>query len=100
MTETQFIKSEERGKKYEVEFEVFDPKVKIKNNVYPLPWEFHNCGTCRSARFLQKPEPGVLRVKCLLSGLWIDENEGTFDNGCPGHRRAIPRREIIGGVTL
>jgi len=92
--ETQYLRSEDRGHKLIAEFEVPNPKVKIKNNIFPFPDEYYNCETCRRARLLERPEPGVIRVKCLLSGLWIEENKDIFDNGCSGHARKTPRTNI------
>ena len=90
MGETQYIKPEDprsthKLERLSAEYEVFTPKVHIRNNVFPFPNEIYNCATCRRSRFLQHPEPGVIKVKCLIqSEPWIEENEGIFDNGCPG----------------
>ena len=89
MGETQYIKPEDprsthKLERLSAEYEVFSPKVHIRNNVFPFPNEIYNCATCRRSRFLQHPEPGVIKVKCLIQSDWIEENEGIFDNGCPG----------------
>jgi hypothetical protein len=95
MGETQYIKPQERGGP-SFEYEVFDPKVKIRNNVFPFPHEYYNCETCRRHRFLMKPEPGVIKVKCLMQNRWIEENEGIIDNGCPAWARKIHAKEVEG----
>jgi hypothetical protein len=99
MGETQYIKpvdprSTHKLERLRAEYEVFSPKVHIRNNVFPFPEDYHNCQTCRESRLLQRPEPGVIKVKCILQADWIEENEGIIDNGCPGHRRKIPRKDI------
>jgi hypothetical protein len=98
MPETQYIKPENpRGRGFEkmrVEYEIFDPKVKIRNNVYPFPHEYYNCESCRRARFIMRPEPGVLKVKCLIQNDWIEENQGIIDNGCPAWARKIHAKEV------
>jgi hypothetical protein len=92
MPETQYIKPKERGG-LGYEYEVFDPKVIVKNNVFPLPHEYHNCSTCRRASLTTK-QPRGIQSWCGFTMKWKMEREDLIDNGCPAHARKIPRADI------
>lgn len=58
------------------------PKIEIKNNVYPLPHEYHNCNACKRAKIRNDMGDGFVNVKCGLTMEWKNESKLLADNGC------------------
>jgi len=91
MTETQYIKSPERSKKYSVEYEIFDPEVKIKNNLFPFEHEYYNCSTCNRSRSQRLGTNNTIESWCGFNLKWRTERKDLIDNGCGAHSRKIAR---------
>ena len=94
MVETQYWE-EKRGKYVERlhgrGFALYapPPKIEIKNNLYPLPHEYHNCDACNRARMKHDMGDGFVTVKCGFDFTWKKESKLLADNGCNYWSRKI-----------
>lgn len=86
-------------------YEACDPEVKIKNNIFPQPWEIYNCTTCKfaepehPAHKAQSPDKYRVRLKksCPMLGDQWSEGPRFNDIGCNFHELIIarPRRGYL-----